>query len=181
MRHCVVPTLIAAALALPLVAEAQSIEWHVGAGASGQLDGRGPYDFDANAENGRNLVAGARWDSGLGVEATYVDLGDLVSPGVVDAGFALEGELWSVGATWGWRFARLEPYVKLGWFTREDDGISISIAGSAPLRVSDDGLMAEAGLRWRVTDPFALRVGYARYDFESEADGSAQLLAEWHF
>ena len=41
--------------------------------------------------------------------------------------------------------------------------------------------MAEAGLRWHVTEPFALRLGYTHYDFEREADGAAQLLAEWHF
>lgn len=166
---------------LPLAAAAQSPEWHLGLGAAGDLDGRGPYDFDANAENGRTLVVGARWDGGFGVEAAYTDLGQILSPGILDAGFVLEGELWSVGATYGWRFDRLEPYVKLGWFTRDDDGISISIAGSAPLTVSDDGLMAEAGLRWRVTEPFALRVGCTHYDFERRSDGSAQFLAEWHF
>jgi hypothetical protein len=165
----------------PIAAQAQSVDWHVGIGVTSELDGRGPFDFDADAEDGRTVVVGARFDNGFGVEAAYVDLGQILSPGIADAGFVLDGELWSVGATWGRRIERLEPYAKLGWFSREDDGISISIIGPAPLTVSDDGFMAEAGLRWYVTDPFALRLACAHYDFERDSDGSAQLLAEWHF
>jgi hypothetical protein len=179
--HAFSRAVLCALFSLPLAAAAQSPEWHVGLGAAGDLDGRGPFDFDANAENGRTFLVGARWEHGFGVEAGYLDLGQILSPGIADAGFVLEGELWSVGVTWGWRFDRFEPYAKLGWFSREDDGIALSIAGPAPLTVSDDGVMAEAGLRWRVTEPFALRVGYTHYDFERRSDGSALLLAEWHF
>jgi opacity protein-like surface antigen len=174
---------LAAALVLPLATHAQSTDWHIGVGAVGAMDDRAPYDFnvDSDADNGATFVAGIRFDNGFGVEAGYVDLGNVVAIGIADAGFDLDGELWSVGATWGWRFDQLEPYVKLGWFTREEDGITIGIAGPTPVSFSDDGVMAEAGLRWHVTEPFALRLGYTHYDFEREADGAAQLLAEWHF
>jgi hypothetical protein len=181
MRHAFRLAAVAAILAFPAVVPAQSLDWHVGLGVSGELDGRGPPGFDADADNGRHVVAGVRFENGFGVEAGYADLGELVSPGIADAGFALDGELWTVGATFGWRIERFEPYAKLGWFSREDDGVAISIVGPSPLTLSDDGVMAEVGLRWHVTEPFALRLGYAHYDFETDADGSALLLAEWHF
>lgn len=172
---------LAVALLLPFVANAQSPEWHVGLGATSEMTERAPYPFEADAEVGRSFVAGVRFENGFGVESAYVDLGEIVATAVADAGFELEGELWSVGATWGWRLDRIEPYVKLGWFSRDEDGVTISIVGPTPVAISDDGVMAEVGVRWHVADPFALRVGYTHYDFEQDADGAALLLAEWHF
>lgn len=173
---------ICAALVLATpAAQAQALSWHVGVGVAGALDDRGPYNVEADADNGATLLVGAGFGNGFGVEAAYVDLGRVIEPGIADAGFDLDGELWSVGATWTYTLDRVEPYAKLGWFSREEDGTSITIIGPRPLRIEDDGWMGEVGARWRVTEPFALRLGYVHYDFESGADGSAQLAAEWHF
>lgn len=173
----------AAAMLAANAAMAQELDWHVGLGLASELDGRGPFDFggSADAKNAGALFAGARWGSGFGVEAAYVDLGRLRHSAVADAGYDADGELWSVGATYSIRLDAIEPYAKLGWFSREEDGIAISIAGPRPLQLDDDGLTGEVGLRWRVTEPFALRLGYVWYDFEPDSDASAQLGAEWHF
>ena len=163
-------------------AAAQSWRWHAGLGLAGDLDGRGPPGgFPVDAEHAATLFAGATHASGFGVEAAYLDLGRLVASNIADAGYDVDGELWSVGATYAIALDAFEPYAKLGWFSREEDGVGYSIAGPFPLRLDDDGWMGEAGLRWRATDAFALRLGYAHYDFAPDADGSAQLAAEWRF
>jgi hypothetical protein len=181
MRHWIAAALALAAAGGAPQAAAQALDWHVGVGATGELAERGPHDFDADGENGYTLLAGARWDTGFGVEAAYVDLGRLTASAILDAGFDIEGELWSVGATYGVRLDRFEPYAKLGWFSREEDGILIGIAGPTPIDLSDDGLMAEVGARVHLGESFALRAGYAHYDFERGGEGSVQLLAEFHF
>lgn len=172
-----------AALVATRAAGAQELDWYAGLGVASELDGRGPFDFGggAEAEHAGTLFAGARFAHGFGVEAAYVDLGRLRHSAVADAGYDVDGELWSVGAIYALSLEALEPYVKLGWFSREEDGVAISIAGPAPLRLDDDGVMAEVGLRWRASEAFALRLGYAWYDFEPESDGSAQAGLEWHF
>jgi hypothetical protein len=177
------PALACLAL-LPLAAPlaAQSLHWHAGVGLAGELDGRGPpAGRPLEAENAGTLLVGATHGSGFGVEAAYVDLGELVASNIADAGYEVDGELWSVGATYAIPLDAFEPYAKLGWFSRDEDGTQLTIAGPRPLRLDDDGVMGEVGLRWRASDAFALRLGYAHYDFEPDADGSAQLMAEWHF
>lgn len=161
---------------------AQSLDWHVGLGVAAELDGRAPgFDPQIDAEEAATLFVGATFENGFGFEAAYVDLGNITASGIADGGFDLDGELWSVGATYRIQLDQLEPYAKLGWFSREEDGVAITIAGPVPLSLDDDGLMGEVGLRWRITQPFALRLGYAWYDFEPDSDGSAQFAAEWHF
>jgi hypothetical protein len=182
MRHLPVSLLlILASLGLASPAFAQDPTWHIGIGVATEYDQRGPYDFSADAEDARSIFGGIGFDNGFGAELAYVDLGHLLAPGVVDAGFSLDGTLWSLAATYMIRMESLAPYAKLGWFSRDEDGISIGIAGPRPLSIDDDGLMAEVGLRWHLTDPLALRLGYVWYDFDTGSEGSAQLAAEWRF
>lgn len=162
---------------------AQAVDWHVGAAVHDDLDGRTP-DFGnsrINTENGRSLFGGLRFENGLGVEAAWLDLGDASQSAVADAGYRVDGRLFSVGLTYAPDTGALQPYAKLGWFDRSEDGTFIGIAGPRPVSYDDDGLMAEVGGRWFVTRSFALRAGYSWYDFAPRSDGSAMLAAEWHF
>lgn len=163
-------------------ASAQEVDWYAGVGVGAELSDRGPsYGVDPDADTLKTLLVGARFAQGFGVEASYVDLGRLFQAGIADGGFDVDGELWSVGATYTVSFDAFEPYAKLGWFSREEDGVSNSIAGPVPISFDDDGVMGEVGARWRINEPVALRLGYVWYDFEPESDGSVQVAAEWHF
>jgi hypothetical protein len=182
MKHGIAFALLALAASIGATSlHGEPLSWHVGIAMGTAMDKRGPYDFDADADNSRSVFAGATHASGFGVEATYADLGRLHAPGIADGGFDLDGELWSLGATWSLSTGVIDPYAKLGWFWREDDGIALGIAGPTPMRIHDDGVTAEVGGRWRAGDAFALRLGYAWYDFDTDSDGSALLAAEWHF
>lgn len=181
------PTLSLIAMAIVLVfapdrAAAQDFSWHAGLGLGAELDDRGPFPHgDIDAEHTRTVFVGATHRSGFGAELAWVDLGSLTASNIADGGFAVDGELWSLGLTFAIAMEAFEPYAKLGVFSRNEDGFANTIAGPRPLLLDDDGAMGEVGLRWRVTEPVALRLGYAWYDFEPDADGGAQLAAEWRF
>jgi opacity protein-like surface antigen len=180
MKSTLLAALAAAALLCATSASAQELRWHAGLAVADGLEDRGPFDAD-HTDSTRSLFAGATFDGGFGIEVAYVDLQDIDSIGIADAGFHLEGELWSVGATYGRRVGAFTPYAKLGWFTRDEDGVSVGIAGPRPLSISDDGVTAEVGARWHLGDAFALRAGYAYYDFETGGDAHGLLGAEVHF
>ena len=175
-------------LCLPLLAllplSAQAVDWHLGAAVADDFDGRTP-DFGGpsgvSTETARSLFGGLRFANGLGIEAAWLDLGEASHSAVADAGYRVDGKLWSIGLTWAPDTGDLQPYAKLGWFDRDEDGTFIGIAGPMPVSYDDDGMMAEVGGRWFLTQSFALRAGYSWYDFEPESDGSVLLGAEWHF
>jgi len=173
--------ILSALLLAPLSATAQ--EWHLGVGAAGELDRRngriGGADIDA--DNPYTVLGGMTWDAGFGVEAAWVNLGDIESSNIADAGFETDGDLWSLGATFAPDTGTLQPYAKLGWFWRSEDGTAITIAGPRRVDFDDDGATAEVGGRWMINDMFALRAGYAWYDFDADSDGSVQVIGEVHF
>lgn len=172
---------VCALLLSPLAAAAQ--DWHIGVGAAGELDQRngriGGADIDA--DNPYTVLGGLSWASGFGVEAAWVDLRDIEASNIADAGFRTDGDLWSLGATFAADTGALQPYAKAGWFWRSEDGSAITIAGPRRIDFDDDGVMAEVGGRWRINDSFALRAGYAWYDFDADSDGSVQVVGEMHF
>ena len=179
MRAVVAVLLVAATLSHP----AHAVDWHLGIGAAAELDGRTPDvgDLEPDAETARALVAGLAVGTGFGLEAGWVDLGEASVSAVADAGYRVDGDLWSLGLTWTADTGALQPYAKLGWFSRSESGQALTIVGTTPVDFDDDGVMAELGGRWFITDQFALRAGYTWYDFEPDADGSIGLLAELHF
>ena len=117
----------------------------------------------------------------MGLEASYADLGELYLSGIADGGFRTDGDLWAVAVTYSPDTGALRPYAKLGWFSRDENGQAITIAGPRPISFDDDGLTAELGGRWFVNDNFALRLGYSWYDFDGGGDGSVGAAVEWHF
>jgi opacity protein-like surface antigen len=172
-----------ALLGLAVLSPAQAVDWHVGVGALDALEDRSLFEprDGAKGESGVTAVAGLQFGRGFGIEAAWADLGELERSNLADAGYLTEGDLWSLGLTWTTQRGALRPYAKAGLFQREEEGSALTIAG--PRRVSDDdsGWMAEAGARWHISDLFALRAGYAHYDFDRGGDGSVQVVAELHF
>lgn len=170
-------------LGLVALSPAQAIDWHVGVGAFDALEDRALFEprDGAQGETAVTAVAGLQFGRGFGIEAAWADLGELERSNIADAGYLTEGDLWSLGLTWTTQSGALRPYGKAGLFQREEEGSTLTIIG--PRRVSDEdsGWMAEAGARWHISDLFALRAGYAHYDFNGKGDGSVQLVAELHF
>lgn len=158
-------------------------DWHIGVGALAELDNRTPSigGERVETETAYTALGGVRFANGFGVEASYVDLGRAYSIGIADAGYDVDGDLVTLGVTWAPDTGALQPYAKLGWFNRSEDGTALTIAGPRRVDFDDNGVMAELGGRWFVSDSFALRAGYSWYDFDEESDGSAMLAAEWHF
>lgn len=184
MRHA----LALAALAIPFIFPATAVaaddfSWHAGFGLAAELDQRvlSTPDARVEAEEAVTVFLGATHASGFGAELAYVDLGSVSEAGIADGGYELDGELWSLGLTYTVQMDAFEPYAKLGGYWREEDGVALTIAGPRPFALHDDGLMGEVGLRWRVSEPVALRLGYVWYDFEPDSDASAQYGAEWRF
>jgi len=177
-------TTLAAATLLALIPfSASAVDWHLGIGAVAELDGRTPSigGIKPDTQTAYTVVAGVELGQGFGIEVAGVDLGKARLSNIADAGYRVSGDLWSLGVTWSPDTGPVRPYAKLGWFTRDEKGSALTIAGPRRVDFSDDGLMAEVGGRWFVTDSFALRAGYAWYDFDRRSDGSVQVLAEVHF
>lgn len=161
---------------------AVAADWHVGLGAVAELDNRTPRfgGVGVDTETAYSALGGLRFDNGFGVEASWVDLGRARVSAIADAGYEVDGDLLAVGLSWAPDTGALQPYAKLGWFDRSEDGTALTIAGPRPVSFDDNGVMAELGGRWFVSHRFALRAGYSWYDFDEESDGSALLAAEWH-
>ena len=170
------------ALLIGLSAGTAKAEFYVGIGAADELSDRAPsFGGRADADTVRNIFAGYNFTDTVGVEATYSDLGDLHLSGIADAGFDTDGDLWSVAVTYSPDTGAVRPYAKLGWFSRDENGQAITIAGPQRINFDDDGMTAEIGGRWFVNDSFALRLGYSWFDFDGGSDGSVGAGVEWHF
>jgi hypothetical protein len=177
----VMPGLVCSIFLIAGAAAAQDARWHAGASVAQEYDRRASTFGSGDAEYAQGLLAGVRLDGGWGLELDYVDLGKLDFGGALSGGFHSEGELWSLAATYGRRFDNIEPYARLGWFSAESDVRSTGLPSVPTRRESEDGIAAEIGLRWFVTDPLAVRLGWVWYDFEVRDQGRAQLAVEWHF
>lgn len=102
-------------LLVPLAAPLSSAQLYlyVGAGAVAELDDRGPGvgALDPEGEMAKTLLGRVRFESGFGVEATGVDLGELELPNISDSGYNVDGDLWTLGLTDGikvdWRWTRI--------------------------------------------------------------------------
>ena len=180
-RFIVMPGFVCSIALSTGIARPQDVQWYAGASIAQEYDQRASSFDSADAENAQGLLAGVRWGRGWGLELAYVDLGELDFGGALSGGFHSEGDLWSLGATFARRFGNIEPYARLGWFSGESETRSTGLPSFPTRRNSEDGVAAEAGLRWFVTDPLAVRLGWAWYDFDLRAQGRAQLAVEWHF
>lgn len=170
-------------IALALSAPAHAEQFYGGAAAGDEFDARfddfpGSRDIDSSAK----FFLGWNFMDSWSVEGSYHNFGDAAccDRGAADIGIDVEVEGFSLGVVYAPRFERFAPFAKLGWFSADIEGTSLTIAGPRDFDDSDSGLMAEVGLRWFVGESFALRAGYEWFDFE-ESDSAVNLGAEIHF
>lgn len=109
----------------------------------------------------------------VGVEVAYTDLGKSTRSAIADAGFDLDGSLWTIGATGNVPInEQFSAFGGAGYFELSEDGTAISIAGPRRINLDDSGFYVEAGGRYHFNDQFAARLSYQWFDFDRDSDGT---------
>lgn len=174
--------LAVAALSLSTLSFAES-SFGLGLRGGTEMDGRlpdGPGALDS--DNALGGYVNYFWHQNLGIELGYANLGSSSRSGILDAGFELDGDLYTVGLVGS--FSISEQWHLLGGvggFNLREDGVSISIAGIRPLDNDDSGFYLEAGTRFDFNESFAARLSYQWFDFDQQSDGTPWLGAEVRF
>ena len=107
------------------------------------------------------------------LEVSYTDLGNSTRSAIVDAGFDLDGSLWTIGATGNLPInEHFSAFGGGGFFDLNEDGTAISLGGPRQLNADDRGFYVEAGGRYRFTEQFAARLSYQWFDFDRDGDGT---------
>ena len=122
------------------------------------------------------------WNETFGVEFGYSDLGTSVRTGVPDAGFRLDGALYTLGVTASVPVqGQLSLFGGLGAFNLREDGTSNTIIGPRQLDNNDSGFYLEAGGRYAFNEQFGARLSYQWFDFERGNDGTPWLGLDVRF
>lgn len=163
--------------------DAAAANFYGGAAVGTELDGRyGDLPGELDTESTAKGFVGWQFADDWSVEAAWHDLGDATVAPIADFGFDTSTDGWSVGLRYvaPVDFA-VKPFAKVGYFSFNEEGETISIAGPRPYDEDDSGLMVEVGGLWMVNDTFGVRAGYEWFDFEGDADGAFNLGAEIRF
>lgn len=158
--------------------------WYFGLRVGDDLDKRLPAGPGAlDTENVFGGYGGYHFNDWFGVEVSVSDLGRSERSGVLDAGFSLEGNLYTAGGTVRTALGddRFSVFGGLGGFRVEEDGRAITIAGSPRLDNSESGFYVEAGGTWQATELVGLRLSYQWFDFDRDSDGTPWLGAQVAF
>lgn len=122
------------------------------------------------------------WNENFGVEFGYSDLGTSQRSGVADAGFRLDGALYTLGLIARTQVReRFSVFGGLGAFNLSEDGTSNTIAGPRKLDNNDSGFYAELGGHVAFNDQFGARLSYQWFNFENGNDGTPWLGLEMRF
>ena len=141
-------------------------------------DGPGKLDSDKALGGYVNYF----WHEKLGLELGYTNLGSSSRSGILDAGFELDGNLYTFGLVGSvpiadqWRLLG-----GVGGFNLREDGTSITIAGARPFDNDDSGFYLDAGARFDFNPNIAARLSYQWFDFDQGGDGTPWLGAEVRF
>lgn len=122
------------------------------------------------------------WNENFGLELGYTDLGTSERSGIADAGFDLDGELYTLGVIASVPLQeRFSVFGGLGAFNLREDGTSITIAGPRKFDNNDSGFYAEVGGHVSFNDQFGARLSYQWFNFENGNDGTPWLGLEVRF
>lgn len=179
------PTIVLLAFAAIALSSATYADSGFGLGlrAGTELEGRLPKGPGAlDSDNALGGYVNYFWHDNFGLELGYTNLGDSSRSGILDAGFNLDGDLYSFGligsfpVTDQWRLLG-----GVGGFELREDGSSITIAGVRPLDNDDSGFYLEAGTRYDFNQNIGARFSYQWFDFDQSSDGTPWLGAEVRF
>ncbi len=122
------------------------------------------------------------WSDTFGVEFSYSDLGTSQRSGVPDAGFQLDGALYTLGLTASAPVrGQLRVFGGVGAFNLREDGTVMTIIGPRQFDNSDSGFYAEAGGRYAFNEQFGARLSYQWFNFDNGNDGTPWLGLDVRF
>ncbi len=122
------------------------------------------------------------WNDTFGVEFSYSDLGASRRSGVADAGFQLNGALYTLGVTASAPLqGQISVFGGLGAFNLREDGTSNTIVGPRQLDNNDSGFYVEAGAHYAFNERFGARLSYQWFNFEHGNDGTPWLGLDVRF
>ncbi len=170
-------------LLLPAVAGAGPLNFYLGA-SLGEETAATTEDpsFDVSGDSPYKLFAGLKLGRVFGVEVAYHDFGTQVCcPNLVDAGFELDVDGFSVAGVLGLSISRVNLFAKAGVFTWSEDGFLDTFAGR--FDVSDDGedLMGGVGAALKLTDHFSVRAEWEYFEVSGGDFDFFSIGAEYKF
>lgn len=122
------------------------------------------------------------WNENFGLEVGYTDLGASQRSGIADAGFDLDGALYTAGLIASAPLReRFSAFGGLGAFNLREDGTSITIAGPRKFDNNDSGFYAEIGGHVAFNEQFGARLSYQWFNFENGNDGTPWLGLDVQF
>jgi hypothetical protein len=175
--------LICLALAPIGAAHADDTRFYGGVALGTELDGRyGDLPADLDADHVAKFYFGWRFAEDFSVDATWHELGDARVEPITDFGFDTGTDGWSIGLRYvaPVDFA-VQPFARVGYFSFDENGETIGIAGPRDFEADDQGLTVEVGALFPINDRFVLRAGYEWFDFDGDADGSFNAGGEIRF
>jgi hypothetical protein len=152
-----------------------------------------------DSATGWKLSVGYMFNEYVGVQGSYVDLGDLeteftasVPPDQVDAllarGTALfpgRGEGFLLDVLVQYAFSeRVSVYGTVGWFVAEPESEQTVISGGTGTAVRSDDendVAGSIGLKISVSDSVDIKLGYERYYIDSDSTDFPMLAVEFRF
>ncbi len=139
---------------------------------SGSVDTKIPF----------GVTGGYQFDDIFGIEVGFTDLGRSRAQPIADAGFDLDGQIWTIGGTAEMPLNEsITGFVGAGYFDLSEDGTFSGIAGPRPFNNDDSGAYLELGLRLAVLDQLDVRGSYQHFNFDSSAEGTPWLGLEARF
>jgi hypothetical protein len=164
-------------------AHADDLRFYGGVALGTGLDGRyGDLPADLDADNVAKFYLGWRFADDFSVDATWHDLGDARVAPITDFGFDTSTDGWSVGLHY---VAPVDfpvlPFARVGYFSFDEEGEALGIAGPRDFQADDSGLTFEVGALFAINETFVLRAGYEWFDFEGDSDASFNAGGEIRF
>lgn len=162
---------------------ASSYPWQFGLRFGDALEKRLPAGGGAlDTERPLGATAGYAFHKHFAVELSITDLGRSERSAAADAGFQLEGNLYTLGLVAMTEVAdRFAVFGGVGAFRLMEDGTATTLAGPRRFDIDQSGFYLEGGARYRLNSVAYLRGSYQWLDFDQDSDGTPWLGVEVHF
>lgn len=175
---------VAVLLGCNMALAASKLPWYFGLRFGDDMDKRLPTSGGGALDSERPLGAtfGYNFREHFAVEGSISDLGRSELTGIADGGFALEGNVFTVGIVAQTDVAdRFSVFGGIGGFRLQEDGTANTIAGSRRFDIDQSGFYVEGGARFKLNDIVHIRGSYQWFDFDQDSDGTPWLGAEVSF
>lgn len=180
--------LFLALLALAAAAPAAPLSFYLGASLGGD-SGVDPGDLDldtgdfgVDTDRTWKVFGGLGIGRILGVEAAWHDFGTATCcEGLVDAGFAVDLDGYSVAAVAGFPLSRLRLFAKVGVFSWQADGAIVTLAGETPVSLDGEDAMGGVGVDLKLTRHLSVRGEWELFELAGGSLDVASVGVQYRF